>query len=429
MGNMKLVKGSKIILVPYPAQGHVNPMVKLALALLKLGFEPVMITPEFIYHSITSSMDPKGKIMCMAITDGLKKDNVPPDFFAIEKAMETNMPNHLETLVHKIDGEDGAVACIIVDLLASSAIEVARRCRIPSPDFGLHDYHIPDDRRHTRHGSPQRPGPICFLPNQPLLSTDDLPWLIGTPAARKARFKFWTRTLNRSRNLRWILMNSFSEENLYDQLSITGNKPLVFLVGALSRHAIIKNPSIWKEDMSSLQWLDKQKPKSVVYISFGSWVRPIGEAKVRCLALSLEAMGQPFIWVLGPAWREGLPGGYLERVSKKGKVVSWAPQMEVLQHQAVGCYLTHCGWNSTMEAIQCQKRLLCHPVAGDQFVNCAYIVEKWKIGVKINGFAQKDVEEGLQKVMDDNEMNRRCVSMIWDGMEVNGEVMECKIAV
>lgn len=268
-------------------------------------------------------------------------------------------------------------------------------------------------------GSPQHLGPLCFLPNQPLLSTEDLPWLIGTPASRKARFRFWTRTLNRARNLPWLLVNSFQKECIDDKQqddavpdalldnSIAGDKPLIFPVGALSKHAMIKNPSFWEEDMSCLQWLDKQKPESVVYISFGSWVSPIGEEKVKSLALALEAMGQAFIWVLGSTWREGLPVGYLERVSKQGKVVLWAPQLQVLQHKAVGCYLTHCGWNSTMEAIQCQKRFLCYPVAGDQFLNCAYIVQKWKIGVKINGFQQKDIEEGLKRVMEDKDISNR----------------------
>jgi UDP:flavonoid glycosyltransferase YjiC (YdhE family) len=262
-------------------------------------------------------------------------------------------------------------------------------------------------------GIPQHQGTICFLPNQPMLPTEDLPWLIGTLTARKARFKFWTRTLDRSRTLRWVLVNSFPDEYIdvkQNQLvkSSQFDHPLVFPIGPLSKHVMMtKNPSFWEEDKSCLDWLDKQKANSVIYISFGSWVSPIGEGKVKNLALALEASGRRFLWVLGSAWREGLPNGYLERVGMQGKVVSWAPQMEVLQHKAVGCYLTHCGWNSTMEAIQCQKRLLCYPVAGDQFINNKYIVEVWKIGVKLNGFGLKDVEEGLRRVMEDSEMQNR----------------------
>lgn len=262
-------------------------------------------------------------------------------------------------------------------------------------------------------GIPQHLGRICFLPNQPMLSTEDLPWLIGTLPARKARFKFWTRTLDRSRTLRWLLVNSLPDEYIdgkhTQSVKSSQDHPRVFSIGPLSNHVMSKNPSFWEEDKSCLDWLDKQRSSSVIYISFGSWVSPIGEGKVKNLALALEASGRPFLWVLGSTWREGLPIGYLERVAIKfqGKVVSWAPQMEVLRHKAVGCYLTHCGWNSTMEAIQCQKRLLCYPVAGDQFINNKYIVEVWKIGLQLNGFGRKDVEEGLRRVMEDTEMQNR----------------------
>lgn len=271
-------------------------------------------------------------------------------------------------------------------------------------------------------GSPQHlESTARFLPNQPMLSAEDLPWLIGTPAARKSRFKFWSRTLERSRNLKWLLVNSFPEEFMDDikqQFHLSKGailwQPKVLLVGPLSKHATIaKNPSLWEEDTSCIDWLDKQKPDSVIYISFGSWVSPIGGDKVKTLALTIEALGLPFIWVLGVAWREGLPDGYLNRVSnnRQGKIVPWAPQMKVLQHNAVGLYLTHCGWNSTMEAIQSGKRLLCYPVAGDQFVNCAYIVKKWKIGIRVNGFGKRDIEDGLKKLTEDSMMKNRLMKL------------------
>lgn len=133
MGNMKCLKRPKIILVPYPAQGHVTPMLKLASAFLNHGFEPVLVTPEFIHYRIISSIDPNNKISCMSIPDGLDKDT-PHDFFAIEKAMENNMPNYLERLIHKVD-EDGRVVCMVVDLLASWAIEVAHRCGVIAAGF------------------------------------------------------------------------------------------------------------------------------------------------------------------------------------------------------------------------------------------------------------------------------------------------------
>ncbi|XVF20936.1 hypothetical protein REPUB_Repub12eG0046800 [Reevesia pubescens] len=438
MGAKCTLKKPKIILVPYPAQGHVTPMLKLGSAFLSHGFQPIIVTPEFIYHRITANMDPNDEVRFMSIPDGLDEKG-PHDFFAIEKAMENIMPIHLEGLIHKVDEEEenGRVVCMVIDLLASWAIQVANRRGIPAAGFwpAMEATYrlitaIPDmvySNLITETGCPQYHGTVFSGPSQPLLSTEDLPWLIGTQASRKARFKFWIRTLERSRTLPWLLVNSFHQEFIDDHHhSSPAENPMVLPVAPLGRPSLIeKNPSFWEEDISCLDWLDKQKPNTVLYISFGSWVSPIGDSKIKSLALTLESFRRPFIWVLAYSWRQGLPNGYLERVSKQGKVVSWALQLQVLQHKAVGLYLTHCGWNSTMEAIQCQKRLLCYPVGGDQFVNCKYIVNVWKIGVKINGFGQKDVEEGIRKVTEDGEIKERLMRLYQRtmGEEANSRVM------
>ncbi|XWS47454.1 hypothetical protein CRYUN_Cryun14cG0153300 [Craigia yunnanensis] len=396
MGAKCALNKPKIILVPYPAQGHVTPILNLGSAFLSHGFQPIIVTPKFIHHRIVSNMDPDHEVRFMSIPDGLDEEG-PHDFFAIEKAMENIMPIHLEGLIHKVDEEEenGRVA----------SMEATYRLITAIPDIVQSDLI-------SETGCPQHQCTVFSLPSQPMLSTEDLPWLIGTQASRKARFEFWTRTLERSRTLRWLLVNSFPQEFIDDDHSSPAENPIVFPVGPLSKPSLtVKNPSFWEEDISCLDLLDKQKPSSVLYISFGSWVSPIGDSKIKSLALTLEALRRPFVWVLAYSWRQGLPDGYLERVSKQGKVVSWAPQLQVLRHKAVGLYLTHCGWNSTMEAIQCQKRLLCYPVAGDQFVNCKYIVKVWKIGVKINGFGQKDVEEALRKVTEDSEMEERLMTL------------------
>lgn len=134
MGKMKCIKWSNtIVLVPYPAQGHVTPMLKLASAFLNHGFNPVLVTPDYIHSQIAPKLESKDKIRCVPILDGLDKD-APRDFFAIEKAMENNMPAHLEKLVHQLNEDDGVV-CVVVDLLASWAIEVANRCGVRAAGF------------------------------------------------------------------------------------------------------------------------------------------------------------------------------------------------------------------------------------------------------------------------------------------------------
>ncbi|XP_042493195.1 UDP-glycosyltransferase 82A1-like [Macadamia integrifolia] len=423
----RALRRPKVVLVPYPAQGHVTPMVQMALALRCQGFDPVIVIPDFIHRRILSSsrlqqlQDDHG-IVFMSIPSGLDK-NEPLNFFTIGFAMESNMPLHLEHIICRLsngsDKEDGVVACVIVDLVASWAIEVANRCGVHVAGFWpamLATYHlitsIPDMIKVgliDDFGIPQHQGTGCFMPSQTLLTTADLPWLVGNSASQKSRFSFWIRILDRLRALRWLLVNSFpegydSQKHKYHLIKGTQDYPHIFLIGPLTRHSGNKNLSFWEEDRSCLNWLHEQKTGSVIYVSFGSWVGPIGEEKINELALGLEATRRPFIWVVAPTWRKGLPMGYLERIAKQGsKLVSWAPQKELLQHEAIGCYLTHCGWNSTMEAIQCGRRLLCYPVSGDQFVNCKYIVKVWGIGVEMHGDGRRDVEDGVRRVMEEGE--------------------------
>ncbi|CAN6990726.1 unnamed protein product, partial [Brassica rapa subsp. trilocularis] len=420
--DMKETQKPKIIFIPYPAQGHVTPMLHLASAFLSRGFSPVVMTPESIHRRISTTNDDLG-ITFLAISDGQERPDAPPsDFFSIERSMENIMPSQLERILLQ---EDVGVACVVVDLLASWAIRVADRCGVPVAGFWpvmFAAYRmieaIPELVRTgivSRKGFPRQPGKPLLLPEQPLLSAGDLLWLIGTPTAQKGRFKFWQRTLERAKSLRWILVNSFKNE-YESEIFNQDRNPQILYVGPLHDQAatsvktLTKSPTFWEEDRSCLGWLQEQRPNSVIYISFGSWVSPIGESKIRTLALALEASGRPFLWALNRVWQEGLPPGFVHRVTiakNQGRIVPWAPQTEVLKNDSVGCFVTHCGWNSTMEAVASYRRLVCYPVAGDQFVNCKYIVDVWKIGVRMSGFGEREVGDGLRKVMEDEEIGER----------------------
>ncbi|XP_068653546.1 UDP-glycosyltransferase 82A1-like [Aristolochia californica] len=408
---MKYEGRPKIILVPYPAQGHLTPLFQLASSFHDYGLQPLVVLPDFIYDHVVSKTGAASLgLVFVSLPSGLGPDD-SKDFFTIGYAMEHRMPSHFEDVL-LTHGDEGQVVCVVVDLLTSWAIDVARRCGIPAAGFWpamSATYHliraIPDLIRIglvSENGTPLHKGRVRFLPGQPMLSPQDLPWLVGNPASRKSRFAFWLQTLHRSRSVKWLLVNSFPEGPAVaedDDASTLHHHPLIFRVGPLTRQSKT-SLTLWEEDRSCLEWLNERTCSSVIYVSFGSWVKPIGDEKIKQLALGLEATRRPFLWALAPVWRAGLPTGYLDRVKDRGMIIDWAPQKEVLAHEAVGCFLTHCGWNSTLEAIQAEKRLLCYPVSGDQFVNCRYIVKVWGIGEEVSGGTQHDVEEGVRRLME-----------------------------
>ncbi|XP_042511007.1 anthocyanidin 3-O-glucosyltransferase 7-like isoform X1 [Macadamia integrifolia] len=146
-----------------------------------------------------------------------------------------------------------------------------------------------------------------------------------------------------------------------------------------------------------LSWLDKQKPSSVVYISFGT-VGGLPLPELEVLAEGLEASGTPFLWSLKDKLKEQLPDSFLNKTRKRGLIVPWVPQLRVLQHTAVGVFMTHCGWNSVLESILNGIPVIGRPIFGDHHLNGRFISDVWKIGIRIDhGVYTKD---GVMKGLD-----------------------------
>ncbi|KAL7612257.1 hypothetical protein Lser_V15G07291 [Lactuca serriola] len=170
-----------------------------------------------------------------------------------------------------------------------------------------------------------------------------------------------------------------------------------------------------------IEWLDKQPERSVIYVSFGSG-GTLSAEQITELAWGLELSQQRFVWVVRPPFGydkevsffksghsgepnsepEYLPEGFLTRTKKMGFVVrSWAPQVEILSHTSVGGFLTHCGWNSTLESISSGVAMIAWALYAEQRMNATMLTEELKVAVRPEVLPTKKVvgREEVEKMV------------------------------
>ena len=226
-----------------------------------------------------------------------------------------------------------------------------------------------------------------------------------------------------------VVMNSFQElETLYIESfeQITGKK--VWTVGPMClcnqdiNAMAARGNKASMDEAQCLRWLDSMKPGSVTFVSFGSLACTAPRQLVE-LGLGLEASKKPFVWVIKagdkfPQVEEWLAEGFEERVKDRGLIIrGWAPQVLILWHKAIGGFMTHCGWNSTIEGICAGIPMITWPHFAEQFVNERLVVDVLKTGVEIGVKAvthwrqeqtevtvtRDAVEKAVSKLMDDGE--------------------------
>ncbi|KAL0338474.1 UNVERIFIED_CONTAM: UDP-glycosyltransferase 86A1 [Sesamum angustifolium] len=187
----------------------------------------------------------------------------------------------------------------------------------------------------------------------------------------------------------FILHNTVQE--LESQTLSALNKYLPnYAIGPINFSKILDTNTITKSfwpESDCTKWLDSKTPGSVLYVSFGSLV-PTSKQVIQEIAYGLLLSEVNFIWVVrqgavSPGDTNVLPAGYPDKVKDKGLVISWCDQIKVLSNPAVGGFLTHNGWNSTIESMRCGVPMICYPIAYDQLTNRKLVVDTWKIGISL----------------------------------------------
>ncbi|KAA8549332.1 hypothetical protein F0562_001016 [Nyssa sinensis] len=385
-----------VVLVPCPFQGHITPMLQLGTVLHSMGFSII------IAHTKFNSPNP---------SDGLTQSDCPSgDVFAFLSTLNTNCKGRLRACLEQLM-EQQEVDCIIYDTLMYISEAVANHLNLPSIVLRT----MGASSLMAYKAIPRLQAEGCVPPQDFILQA-------LVPELEPLRFK--DLPISKFNSLESLLQMCAIACNIKTSVAIIWNtidylehsslvqlhqhyKVPSFSIG--HKFASVSPSSLLKEDTDCITWLDKQAPNSVIYVSLGS-LASMDEKELAETAWGLANSDQPFLWVIRPAsvagseWVELLPEGFKEAIGEKGLIVKWAPQKDVLAHGAVGGFLSHCGWNSTLESISEGVPMICWPSFGDQMVNARYVSHVWRVGLELeNELERREIERAVRSLMVDKE--------------------------
>jgi len=446
-------------MIPYPAQGHVTPMLELAKLLHARGFHVTFANNEFNHRRLLRSQGPDKihgvpAFRFATFADGLPPSNpdatqdIPALCYAIMNTCQPRFMELLAKLNEEAEASDGAlppVTCVVADSLMTFALRGARQLGLRCATLwtgsacGFMTYHHYKDLR-DRGIFPLKDEAqlsngylddtiIDWLPAMPKdLRLRDIPTFVRTTDPDDVMFNFFVHETAAMTEASGVVINTFDEldATLLDAMSKI--LPPIYTAGPLHQTARNNVPekspaaalgsSLWKEQDAPLRWLDGRAPRSVVYVNFGS-ITVMSNEQLLEFAWGLANSGYAFLWNVRPDLVKGdeaaIPPEFSVETEGRSMLSTWCPQAKVLEHEAVGVFLTHSGWNSSLESISSGVPMVCWPFFADQQTNCRYKCTEWGVGMEIADDARRaEVEAMIREVMDGEkgrEMRRRVTEL------------------
>ncbi|XP_030442093.2 anthocyanidin 3-O-glucosyltransferase 2-like [Syzygium oleosum] len=442
---------AELVFIPSPIMDHLVSMVEMAkllvhrdprlsvtVLIMKLPFDSDV---DSYTNSLATSVD-AARIRFVHLPRVNADTDIPPVNF-LTPFIESNKP-HIKQAVAELAnsaGSNGQLGGFLLDILCTTMIELADEFGVPSYvcftssaaflGLMLHVQSLQDKQHVDITEFKDSVAELDFPSFVNPLPAKVLPSMVLTKEAVQP----FMEHAKRIRAMKGIIINTFDELEPHALESLAGlGAPAVYPVGPVLD---LKGETKEKADGGRrghgiVEWLDQQPPSSVVFLCFGS-VGSFRENQVKEMACALERSGHPFLWSLrrpppkgkmfpsdytDPA--EVLPEGFLDRTAAVGKVIGWAPQAAVLAHPAIGGFVSHCEWNSTLESIWFGVAMATWPLYAEQQFNAFELVVELGLAVEIRMDYRRDfrmesdfvvtaeeIEGGIRKLMEDVGGERR----------------------
>ncbi|KAJ9146550.1 hypothetical protein P3X46_028799 [Hevea brasiliensis] len=448
------------VCVPFALQTHINPLLKLAKLLHYNGFHITFVNTEFNHKHILESKGPNS-------LDGLPDfcfetlpiDHHPPSNTNVLQRLSSlrfqftdNFLLTFRSLLAKLKSDCAffnnrpPVTCIIADGFLSSAVIAAEELGIPCvlcwnvSASGLLSYiqyrqlmakcvKLLTGEDHDKNDASYMDTIVEWLPGMEGITFRDLPNLIQTKDPISFMMDSSTGELERIKKASAHVCHTFEALEVDKLDALSSMLSQVYSIGPLDLllNHIPKGPCLTiscnplNEEVECIQWLNSKKPNSVIYVSFGTLMVSTSDKLVE-LAWGLANSMHNFLWIIRSDLVMGestfLPHEFLLETKNRAFIASWCPQDQVLNHPSIGGFITHSGWNSTIESISSGIPMICWPFFGEHFVNCRNCCNEWGIGMELNNnFNKNDVEKLLRELMvTDKGKKMKTKAMEWKNM-------------
>ncbi|PHT76248.1 7-deoxyloganetin glucosyltransferase [Capsicum annuum] len=292
------------VCIPYPAQGHINPMLKLAKILHHKGFHITFVNTEHNHKRFLKSRGPDSLQGLASFRFETIPDGLPPcdpdatqDIASLCKSTTTTCLGPFKELLARLNNTSSSnvppISCIVADGSMSFTLSAAQDLGIPQVFFrtvsacGLLGYmHYRDlvekgytplkDESYLTNGYLDIT--LDWIPGMNGIRLRDLPSFVRTTNPEEYVIKFAIQEAERSKNACAMVLNTFEPLEREVLESLQTLLPPIYAIGPLHllvKHVEDKNledlgSNLWKEETKCLDWLDSKKRNSVVYVSFGS---------------------------------------------------------------------------------------------------------------------------------------------------------------
>lgn len=327
--------------------------------------------------------------------------------------MEVAGSRTLEELIEANQKSSHPIDCIVYDTFLPWALEVAKRCGIKGACFFTQACAVNYVYYYAHHGMLQLPvtsTPIK-IPGMPLLDLPDMPSFIYKHGTYPAYFEMVLNQFSNSDKADFVLVNTWYK--LEEKVVDTMNKvcPLLTIGPTLPSFYLDKRVEndcdLFQLDSSAdiMNWLNTKPIGSVIYVAFGSMVN-LTKPQMEEIAYALRSTNFHFLWVIKESDKiEKLPKDFIDDTTGKFLLVRWSPQLQVLSNNAIGCFFSHAGWNSTTEALSLGVPMVVMPQWTDQTTDAKFVQDVWRVGVRVHvdddGIVRREeIESCLREVME-----------------------------